>query len=393
MYFDQSLTHRNRALLGVLDALCLAFEPTESQVDEARDRYEGVADWLSTAAHPALRRSTIYVHGSVALRTANRPLGSVEFDVDLICFLTELAPGTTPETVKRLVGVRLRENLRYAGILEEKRRCWRVNYANKFHLDITPSIRNPTCSSGGELMADKVTQTWRPTNPRGYKDLFARRAALEPRVKLVKADERLSVRADVKPFPQHQGPKGVLRRIVQLLKRHRDIYFQSRNADLAPISIIITTLAAQSYEACSAGREYEGEFDLLLDVVRSMPRFIETHVAQGRTAWFVWNETTSGENFADKWSAKPELATAFFDWHGAALRDLHALREVSGVDALTKVLAAAFGQSPAARAVAGLTEDVAVARHANTLAFAPGVGLGLATAAAMPVRANTFFGA
>jgi len=30
-----------------------------------------------------------------------------------------------------------------------------LNYANEFHMDITPSIMNPECTNGGELVPDK----------------------------------------------------------------------------------------------------------------------------------------------------------------------------------------------------------------------------------------------
>ena len=51
-------------------------------------------------------------------------------------------------------------------------------------------------------------------------------------------------RADIEPFPAQSNIKGILRRIVQLLKRHRDIAFADVKEDIAPISIIITTLAS-----------------------------------------------------------------------------------------------------------------------------------------------------
>ena len=59
------------------------------------------------------------------------------------------------------------------------------------------------------------------------------------------------------------GPKGILRRVVQILKRHRDHYFIGRAPSLAPISIIITTLAARSYDDCALGSIYDSEFDVL----------------------------------------------------------------------------------------------------------------------------------
>ena len=52
--------------------------------------------------------------------------------------------------MKKTIGDRLRANGYYAPLLEEKPRCWRLSYANEFHLDITPSIPNLECANGGE---------------------------------------------------------------------------------------------------------------------------------------------------------------------------------------------------------------------------------------------------
>ncbi|WP_192849683.1 hypothetical protein [Phaeobacter porticola] len=48
--------------------------------------------------------------------------------------------------------------------------------------------------------------------------------------------------ASVEPFPIRQSVKGILRRAVQLLKRHRDQHFLEIAEEVAPISMIITTL-------------------------------------------------------------------------------------------------------------------------------------------------------
>ena len=36
------------------------------------------------------------------------------------------------------------------------------------------------------------------------------------------------------PFPEHTGFKGILRRMVQLLERHRDMYFENADESLRP---------------------------------------------------------------------------------------------------------------------------------------------------------------
>jgi hypothetical protein len=52
--------------------------------------------------------------------------------------------------VKMLIGNILRDSDRYSSKLEEKKRCWRIEYSAEaqFHMDITPAIPdNPTTAS------------------------------------------------------------------------------------------------------------------------------------------------------------------------------------------------------------------------------------------------------
>jgi hypothetical protein len=91
-------------------------------------------------------------------------------------------------------------------MLEEKQRCWRLCYANEFHLDITPSIRNPGCGNGGELVPDRALAAWKPTNPKGYAARFEQHAALRPRLTLREA-AIAAKRADVEDFPEQEMRK------------------------------------------------------------------------------------------------------------------------------------------------------------------------------------------
>ena len=73
---------------------------------------------------------------------------------------------------------------------------------------------------------------------------------------------------------------------------------------LAPISVIITTLAAWSYEYCVGSAVFDSELDVLCAVIRHMPNFIGRQVVAGHVEWSIWNETTEGENFAERWNAR-----------------------------------------------------------------------------------------
>lgn len=387
---EQVTIHRRAQLTGILEAACQALELSPSQLELAQQRYLAIGNWLSEADNTALRTSTIYPQGSIALETMVKPIGRNEHDVDLVCHVPGVGVHTPPAVLKRLIGDRLASNARYAEMLEEKPRCWRINYANEFHLDITPSIPNLQCPNGGEFVPDRKLRRWKPTNPKGYRSLFESRAALQPTILLYEA--RLAeVSAEVEALPGPTRFKGALRRCVQLYKRNRDVFFAARIPELAPISIIITTLAAKSYVHCVNRRSYETELDLLLDVLLNMPVFVEEIYLDGRNQYFVWNETTQGENFAEKWNIKPELAEAFFLWHRQALLDFHAPLDAEGLDEVRHRLSGWLGDDVTGKAFARINADVAAKRAAGQLAVTPLIGI-TSTSTGRAVRHNTFYG-
>jgi hypothetical protein len=294
--------------------------------------------------------------------------------------------------VKRIVGDRLSEHGYYATILQPMSRCWRLDYANEFHLDITPSIPNLTCSQNGEWVPDRIAQAWKASNPKGYRQWFEERASLEPRFLLQKSIMLDEKRAHVEPYPERSQLKGILRRVVQLAKAHRDRYFETRDPSLAPISVIITTLAAHSYKECVTSGTYDDELDLLADVIRRMPDFIEAQFIDNRPKWVIPNATTMGENFAEKWNSDPRRASAFYEWHQSAYAQLSHLHEIEGRDVLTEHLGKSFGAERVKRLLNSETEDLSAARMTGHISFAPGVGVTIGASSGKILPPNTFYG-
>ncbi len=383
---------RKVELYSILDEICQTLELSDEQLEAARTSYEAVAEWLSGSTNPLLRHIDVYVHGSAGLGTTVRPLGREDFDVDLICKVLLFLASGAPAGLKKVVGDRLKENERYTGMIEEKKRCWRLNYAREYHLDISPTIVNPDCDNGGELVPDRKLREFKPTNPRGYKALFERRAGLMPSLMVTKSIAAED-RAKVEPFPHHGRSKGILRRIVQLLKRHRDIHFQFVTEEVAPISILITTLASQSYEYCVRNFTFDSELDVVVETIRLMPHFIDRPFVNGRRMYVVANETTMGENFAERWNTEPTRVPAFYGWHAEALADFEALAQLEGLDVITKRLERSLGGRPVHAVMDSRTRAISEARVDKKLYVVPAVGLTLAAPVnATPVLPNTFFG-
>jgi hypothetical protein len=383
---------RRMQIFSILDQIGEDLDLTETQFERARQSYGAVGDWLSRSADPLLVSVLVYLQGSSALGTAVKPVGRREFDVDLICFCAGVASGVSPAILKGAVGNRLKEHATYARILEEKKRCWRLNYEGDFHLDLSPTIANRFCVNRGELVPDRTLQEWHPTNPRAYKALFDERAALRPAF-LSKHIAMQRDEATVEPFPVHETVKGILRRMVQLLKRHRDIFYENNKEDIAPISVIITTLAMQAYAYCVRRHTFEDEMDVLVETIRMMPHFIDRPILDGRQTYAVLNETTNGENFADNWNKDERRAPAFYAWHAQALSDFEALRDAVGQDRLSLNMERSFGSRVTNRVLDVHVGAVSDGRKSGLLSIAPLIGLTTSKAAASTaVPANTFFG-
>jgi hypothetical protein len=148
-YIESQLQARQAQIIEVLEVVCESLELSPSQFGLAKQRYEGIGACLAAADEPALSSVSIYLQGSTALGTTVKPIGINEHDVDLVAHVPGLDVQVSPAALKKALGDCLRANGNYAPLVEEKPRCWRLNYADEFHMDITPSIPNPGCRSGG----------------------------------------------------------------------------------------------------------------------------------------------------------------------------------------------------------------------------------------------------
>ncbi|MCO6437319.1 MAG: hypothetical protein J5J06_09560 [Phycisphaerae bacterium] len=235
----------------------------------------------------------------------------------------------------------------------EKKRCWRLDYADKvsFHMDILPAIPNdefikeallkagvaPDEAVSAIAITDNtrpnyavVSPDWPQSNPEGFAQWFGKRmrqAEMRHALHLVKQ----GAYASVQDVPAHMC-KTILQRAVQFLKRHRDVMFNGQR-DLKPISIIITTLA---------GRAYRGETDLfgaLREIIAAMPSLIRNEEPR------IPNPVNPDEDFADKWKSDPRLEQNFWTWHKRLGHDIERLADAASADELTQFIRRSFDLS------------------------------------------------
>lgn len=378
---------------ALLDKIISSLDLTKTQRELAEQRYNAVTKVLADSNNPLLRNAEIYPQGSFRLGTSVKPLGRDEFDIDLVCHIPVYSSLVSSQDIYNAIGSILGENKTYAKILEPKKRCWRLNYAGEFHMDITPStIDDDRRFIGGEMVPDRQLSLWKPTNPRGYAEW------VEERDSIVSLYEGLliakDVRASIEPLPDADAPAGILKKFIQLMKRSRDIYFLNHyNADYAPISIILTTLASHAYEKCARHKRYDSVLQLFEDVIADMPNHINTPSILGETHYIVANPKHHEENFADKWLSNPRYKSAFDSWHHALSSTIAELHKIDGgIDRYTLALGTSFGEKVAKTAVDEMGKVFAGHKSYGTLGILAGTGVTAQCADAVPARKNTFFG-
>lgn len=394
----------------ILETLGESLDITPKQYDNLTRSYKAVGEFLQNDPVFEPYKPIVSPQGSLRLGTIIQPINpDDDLDVDLVYRLSEKDPTWTQKDLKDKVGTRLKGSTRYAPMIEKKegRRCWTLLYRDnsdnpkeKYHMDILPSVAgnkyvermtrlfsedysDQTVDQISIRITDKeaknyATSTckeeWLKSNPDGYALWFANRC---------KADETVKLRAEaVVPIEKYNKDKTVLQRIVQILKRHRDMMFRNDKED-KPISIIITTLAA---------RAYKGEQNLLEGLVNVVDNLEKSITKNDRDEDVVSNPVNPEENFADKWPTHPKRRENFYKWIAAVKKDVHEILDSANKIQIQDTMGRIFGKDAITRASYLLVE-----RRKSKLA----VGAALLTSAGEVVAntvgkiintSNTFYG-
>lgn len=143
--------------------------------------------------------------------------------------------------------------------------------------------------------------------------------------------EALKERKDVQDIPDYMV-RTPLQRVIQLLKRHRDVRYNGD--DDKPISIIITTLAA---------RAYNNEDELLEALLNVVPGMLEA-IENRNGVWWVEDPVNPRENFADKWNETVRKREVFLEWLETVEREYNDLLSDSGFRTLGQRLTESYGE-------------------------------------------------
>jgi hypothetical protein len=359
----QLTTEQITQFSDILEEFGKTLDITKDQHEQALKSYEFVATHLAAENSPLHKYNPdIIPQGSFMLGTMVKPLQKDELDVDLVCRLEGKNPDWTQKDLKMVVGDRLKDHGTIKNLLEtpDGRRCWTLQYADsaKFHMDILPAIVSTNYKiilekafsarqmENPDSLAIRITdkkmdsydssshpEEWLKSNPFGYGIWFEQQAT----VGFTKA---VMMRASVQPLPKFHEKKLPLQRVVQILKRHRDMMFNGDEDK--PISISITTLAARAY------RKETDILEALVNIIAQMPNEIEEKYSSEHAKTIKWiaNPVNDEENFADKWVETPRKQENFYKWMAKVREDVQAALSITdkGLPSVVESFRNSFGE-------------------------------------------------
>lgn len=372
---------------GLLNGVGEALELTLDQRRRAQIEFANLGRHLSDPGTLLGQQNLdVYPQGSTRIGTEVRPLQGLAGDAcehDLDAVVEAMFTTLTAMEQYEALHDRLAMNLLYRPYLERKNRCVRINFPGEFHLDALPAKKDWSRQGTTSIqIPDRKRNGWVTSNPKGYAAWFETQGALA-REAFAKAVQAEAFRRSISPLPTLPSfaERPVLNRVVQLMKRRRDIVFKGTGT--APRSIILTTLA---------GRYYDGEVSLLVALMKVV-RAIGAAVDLARPNRIeVRNPTDERENFADAWGRDGLGYQAFVDFIHKLEKDLIALSQASGIDHVVGLLEALFGAAPVQKAYHSYREEMRTAGESGTLRVHPTRGLVAGGTAGLVVPRSTHFG-
>ncbi|HFX3810933.1 nucleotidyltransferase [Enterococcus casseliflavus] len=349
----------NETLSKIFHHISESLNISRTDNEEIVNSYKAVGSYLGELEEEL--NISIFPQGSLSLGTIIKPLATDrngEYDVDLVCRITN-GQNLTPKEVKNIIGNRLKQSKLYSEKLDsEGKRCWTLNYY-KYHMDILPCIPYSTSEFDTKIVLtekiDSGEYVFGLSNPKGFRNWFTN----EMLDIFNESREAFSKRnnVDIEEVKLYQV-RTPLQKVIQILKRHRDIAFEGEK--YRPSSIIITTLAAKAYN---------GEQDLftaLSNIIYNMEKYIEIDQYGN---YNVYNPVDSTENFTDRWRDNPERKDAFFSWLLKAKSDIvdDPVNFIEGLDSLKERLSRNFGQDLVNTSFESYGESISKIKNNNGL--------------------------
>jgi hypothetical protein len=326
----------------------------------AVDRYEAVRRHIERFESPLrLKVRLFYPQGSMAIKATIKSRKRVDgYDIDIVAELI-LPASMRPDEVLSLLFDAINGQLgsKYHGKVERQSRCVTVFYEDGMHLDVTPTLlidefdprrshlfhakpEEPAILHRRILMNSYAFCEWFKTRTPIDLDFATAYAVRE----FAFDSARLLAKAEAVPVPSHstvEGGKSATVVALQLLKRNRNLRYETRKGRRMPPSVMMAKIAA---EAFVPGASISGALAVIVD---ALIKTLEAAEFLGVPV-DVRNPMCQDEHFTDRWPEDRQAQRTYID-------DLKFFRtQLAGImshdlmlDQKRDLLVRMFGEGPA----------------------------------------------
>lgn len=382
---------REEKLNMLFDSLSDEISITKTMLDRAERSYNALGDYIK--GYNDEWDVVVYPQGSFELGTVIKPLTEEEqYDVDLVVLIKK--PEFDAEKLRKCVREMLENYGRYHGKIEDKKPCIRIQYADsaQFHMDIASAQETQKNDNSIEISRwDGVNEYYYDvSNPKGYIEWFKKTMEFDA---IRKRAYEIASKTEVEELKLSRI-RTPLQKAIQILKRHRDIYFSGKeNSDDRPSSIIITTLCGRIYEDNRGAFDIKNVYSTIVTLLRNFDQYI-TKNEDGE--YYLENPSNAEENFLRKWKDNINLVVAFYECLKQARQDIIVNPEAfieEKPSELRSVLSESLGMDVVEKAFDNYGQKIGELAEKGKMYFdKANAGITLQSSIGAAYKAHTYFG-
>ena len=340
---------------SLLTGIAIRLQLSRTAYQEAEHRYGSIQHWIAREESPLHGLVSIcYPQGSMAIQaTVASRLSTDEHDLDVVAELS-LPENVSPEIPLQLLyeAIRGRPGSRYRSMVRRRRRCVTVKYSN-MHLDITPSVLLHSRPARESFIFDHPQDLPKQfaqriiANPYGFAEWFKERIQIDRAFADAYARQLLDYESAFQahapggstiPKQEPVEDKSISTIVLQLLKRWRNVKFESR-AGRWPPSVMLSTMVV---DAQVTGTSLLGALAKCTHHIRD--RFVAA--SNERIRIKVTNPVCKADCFTDRWPETFEDQELFLSDLDELVAKLRELGQGLPLDQIQRVLISLFGESP-----------------------------------------------
>lgn len=236
----------------------------KTRLDRLNDSSSAVNTFLSSNldAYEKTERQ-----GSYGLKTIIKPVGTREYDADVLLFMTHDEDKEPKDYINDVYNC-LKENDNYKDKVHRRTRCVYIDYAGDFHLDLVPCITQQNWLTQEEeyFICNNKENEFETTDGTGYRDWFNEKTRIT---------------------------HGNLKRVTRLLKFLRD-----HKGNFSVKSILLTTLIGNSvYDSDEKSGGFKDIPTALKTISNRINSFLQANVLMPE----ICNPVLDGESFTRHW--------------------------------------------------------------------------------------------